>query len=421
MFKIFLKLVAIFGILVVGFSSSVSGFSATNLVANGSGETLVNNVPTSWKQVGWGNNTRSFSIVNDAADGAKSMRVDVTSWTDGDARWAFNDVAVSPNTKYNFSLFYKSNVGLQLDNDYITTSGGHVYTYIGEAPATSVWSKVNFSFITPTEAKTLNVFLPVYKVGWVQTDNYVLELAGAAGNPTPTPTPVPTPTPSTNTFARPLISIDFDDGWQSTYDNGFPLVNQYGYKATAGIITDTVQNHTPYDGYVTASEVVNLKNQGHKIASHSVTHADLTSLNSQQLRNEVVNSKTYLEGLTGQKINYFITPYCAFNEVVTAQIRGSYSIGNRNCDYPYNEKPTFDRYNINAFGVESGTTKAQIQAAVNYAKANNAWVVFIYHQVENGGGQYSVTPAQLRSHLEIIKQSGVAVLPSETAALEVSK
>jgi peptidoglycan/xylan/chitin deacetylase (PgdA/CDA1 family) len=411
----------VFGFLLTSFGLfSPQAQAATNLISNPSVEV---GTPTDWSKVGWGTNNPVFTLENNGQDGTKSLKVTMNSYSNGDARWSFKDVAVSPNTKYTFSAYYKSNVQLEVDIDSTLTSNSHTYDWLGDIPASPTnWTLVTYTFTTASNAKSVNVFFPIDKVGWIQTDNYSLSTDSTTPppNPNPTPTPTPTPVPS-NAFKRPLISIDFDDGWRNAYTSGFPVMNEFGFKGSALIVTDTAKNPANYGNlYMTPTQIVDLKNQGHKIASHSVTHASLVSLNSTQLRNEVVNSKTYLEGLTGQPITYFATPFCDYNATVTNLVKQYYSSGMRNCGDTTNEKPSFDKYNINSFPVLKRTTLTEIKNAINTAKQNNQWLVLMYHEVKSSTDEYSVSQATLRSHLQAIKDSGVAVLPSQDALAEIA-
>ena len=78
-----------------------------------------------------------------------------------------------------------------------------------------------------------------------------------------------------------------------------------------------------------------------------------------------------------------------------------------------------DRYNIIGYTVGQYTTDEQFRAALAYAKKNNAWFIPVYHQVDESGSEYSVTPATFERQMKMIKHSGIktatmrAVLASE--------
>ena len=41
------------------------------------------------------------------------------------------------------------------------------------------------------------------------------------------------------------------------------------------------------------------------------------------------------------------------------------------------------------------------------AKANKTWLILLYHQVDNNGGEYSTTPADFDLHISAIQSSGI--------------
>jgi peptidoglycan/xylan/chitin deacetylase (PgdA/CDA1 family) len=405
--------------------------ASINLISNPSAET---GVPTDWFKNSWGTNTAVYTVESDAQDGTKSLKVTMDSYSNGDARWSFKDVPVNPNTQYTFSAYYKSNVPVEVDIDSTLNNGTHKYNWLGDLQASpDTWTQISYSIITATDASTLNIYLPIFSVGWVQVDSVSLTAASdlvvtPAPNPTPvipapapTPPPIPpTPIPVTNGFSRPLISIDFDDGWKNAYKNGFPVLNEFGFKGSAMVVTDTTQNPARYNNlYMNANDVIALRDQGHKIGSHTVTHANLAYINETELQSEIINSKYYLEGLLGQSVNYIVTPFCSYNSTVTSLVQQYYSVGMRNCDTNVNTKVNFDKYNVKSLPILNTTTLGELQSIINTAKQNNQWLVLMYHDVKPGTAAYSVTQATLRSQMQAIKDSGIVVIPSEDAIAEI--
>src|SRR3989344_1131482 len=88
--------------LVVGFLWSIALFSsgsvhaATNLIANPSLEIQSGVLPLSWQSSSWGTNNAVFTypVAGPGGTSDKAARVALTSYTTGDAKWYFNDVAV---------------------------------------------------------------------------------------------------------------------------------------------------------------------------------------------------------------------------------------------------------------------------------------------------------------------------------------
>jgi peptidoglycan/xylan/chitin deacetylase (PgdA/CDA1 family) len=408
--KQFTIFATLFATLMTGIQSNAQT-AGTNLIQNPSLETTSGNTVTNWSKVKWGTNAAIFSVVNEGQEGSKSVKAQVTSYTSGDVRWAHQDVTVTPSTEYTSSLWYKTDANPILLVATTLQNNTKTYTYIGTlANSPTTWKQSSVKFTTNAQAKSVNVYAAIKRVGFVQTDNYSLTSA------------VITP-PPTNGFTRPLVSLDFDDGWKNAYNDGFPVVEQFGFKATSGIITDTIDNVQGYgDEYMTSTQIIDLKNRGHRIAAHSRTHRDLPTLSQTEITSEVKDSQIKLRQLTGQSINYFITPFCDTNAAVTNTVKQYYSAGMRNCDDIINFKPGFNKYNVMSFIVTRNTTLTEIQNALDTVKAQNGWIVFMYHEVRTAQGTDDlwVTKDQLTQQMQLIKNNAITVLPSEDALNEIN-
>ncbi|HVQ43988.1 MAG TPA: polysaccharide deacetylase family protein [Candidatus Saccharimonadia bacterium] len=169
-----------------------------NLVANPSAETAVAGAPTGWLQGQWGTNTPTFSYTaSGAEDGAHALSLTVTGYADGDAKWYFAPVAVTPGTVYTASEYYQSTVATNVIAQ-IDDGAGHVSYLDLSAPATSsTWRQTTSTFTAPQGAKNVTIFHVLAANGTLTTDNFSLSaVAGPSPTPTPTPTPVPTPSPT---------------------------------------------------------------------------------------------------------------------------------------------------------------------------------------------------------------------------------
>ncbi|MCK9351697.1 MAG: PQQ-dependent sugar dehydrogenase [Candidatus Pacebacteria bacterium] len=144
-----------------------------NLVQNPSVENGTA-VPNSWQKGRWGANTVTYTYPEAGLAGTKSVRVDMTAHTDGDAKWYFSEVAVKPSTKYVFSNKYISNVSTTYTIQYKNTSGAFSYAALGTVPAVPSATQKQFTFTTPANAVAMTVFHHINAVGYLITDDYSL-------------------------------------------------------------------------------------------------------------------------------------------------------------------------------------------------------------------------------------------------------
>ena len=175
----------------------LSASAASNLIANPSVETITNAVPNNWQANRWGTNTATLSVSNEGHTGTKSLYIDMTARTDGDAKWMADPVTVSPNTSYTYSSFYKSNVATEIDLQYTDTAGNVSYAYVQQVPASTTWQAATATFVTPANAAKVVVMQVVAQPGWLQLDDFTLDTTATTPTPPTTPPVTPPTTPPT--------------------------------------------------------------------------------------------------------------------------------------------------------------------------------------------------------------------------------
>lgn len=208
-------------------------------------------------------------------------------------------------------------------------------------------------------------------------------------------------------FNEPIISVTFDDGWESIYSNALPLLQKYQIPTTQYILGAEFKNHL----YLSEEQVKSIQQAGHEIASHTMTHENLTSISESDRRWELGDSKKILSEKFGP-IRDFASPLGAEDDDSIDSIKQFYR-SNRNTESDpevtgsedINLAPNFDIYSINAFSIRSDTSIEEIKALIEYTEKNNGWLVLIYHQVDYSGAVYSVTPEVLEAQLRTISES----------------
>jgi peptidoglycan/xylan/chitin deacetylase (PgdA/CDA1 family) len=400
---------AILGALfIIGNHSQASG----NLLLNNSVESGSATAIDSFSADSWGTLKASFSVLTTGAqNGSRSAYVRVTNYVSGDARWTASAIDVQPGQTYAYSNWYKSNVRTEINAEVEMLDGSRQYLWLRDvAGSRTAWKQVTTKFVAPAGAKNVRVYHLIARNGWLQTDSYSLtqgtsQTTTTTVTPTATTTVVPTPTTTTTVtptttitptttvqptvtpppptattpFSRPLVSIEFDDGWTSAYQYGLPLVESFGWRPTQYIITDTAVNNANYGNgtYMTPAQIQDWNRRG-DVGSHTVSHPSLPSLSTAMMTNELTLSKNYLDGILGEPTKLFVTPYCESNTNVVNVAKTLYQ-SLRNCQPITNTKANFDRYNLKSFIVLNSTTDAELTAALNAAKASNGWLILVWH------------------------------------------
>jgi peptidoglycan/xylan/chitin deacetylase (PgdA/CDA1 family) len=373
------------------------------LIANGSVETSANGTsPDGWGQGGWGTNTAVFTYPAEASDGARGIKVEITNYTNGDAKWYFNEVPVTPGNTYTFSDYYKSNTTSYLTVQYHNTDGSYTYTDVATLAPSADLQSASASINVPTGVSALTVFHLIESVGWLTTDNYKLSLSSIS-----------------NKFDQGMISFNFDDGWLSTYQNAAPILSSDGIKGTYYIITETLPGD--WTGYVGATQVLALQMSGNEIGDHTRTHPDLTLLTTTQAQDEILGAKTDLLAVGIANVTTFAYPYGNYNDAIINLVKSDGFTGARTA-YPDGEnyKDT-DPYQLLSVDVEVTTTVAEVESWVDQAIADRSWVILAFHQIDNSGDQYSVTPANLQQIVDYVKSKGIMTVTNTQGVQLISQ
>ena len=210
---------------------------------------------------------------------------------------------------------------------------------------------------------------------------------------------------------RGVVSVTFDDGVSSVGTDAVPILNKYQIRSTQYVMSDIVeQNAATYMNIQTLKE---LRDTGHEIGSHSLSHCNQASLKDQALKDNALKSKEALERNGLGPIRSFTYPFGKYDATTQSIFSKEYQY-TRTSDAGYNDR-YFDETNIRAMSVLDSTSDQTFRAWLDYAKANHVWVVLVYHRV-NEEGTYNVTSDQLDRQLAMVAGSGLRILPLSEAA-----
>lgn len=219
-------------------------------------------------------------------------------------------------------------------------------------------------------------------------------------------------------FDEPLITVTFDDGWETIYTQALPILHENGVPTTQYVLSGVDKDQL----YMSYDQVRSMQKSGHEIACHGIGHLDLTTLKQAELQNELSSCKLTLQKELGNnyQIREFAAPYGSNNDKTMAAIMQHYrSSRNTNGDImadeandlDVNTRANFNRYNIIAVTLRGDTTVAELQKAIDYTIKHNGWLVLNYHQVDNNDtSNYALTEKSLKAQLEALNRAPARIV-----------
>lgn len=118
------------------------------------------------------------------------------------------------------------------------------------------------------------------------------------------------------------VHITFDDGFSCVLEHAAPILQRHGFSATMFAVSDRLGSTNdwmtcrgfPERSILPANGLRELCKAGFTIGSHTRTHAHLTDISDNQVRDEILSSRMHLEDMLGMQVSHFAYPYGLVNE-----------------------------------------------------------------------------------------------------------
>lgn len=121
---------------------------------------------------------------------------------------------------------------------------------------------------------------------------------------------------------RGAITLTFDDGWRSVYENAWPVIQEFPWlRANVGVYTEAVG----WPAYMTEDHLDELHAAGWSMVSHTVSHDSLTTLSPAELDYELRTSQAWIDARGYRGSHIFVAPYHAFTDAERAAASAYYT------------------------------------------------------------------------------------------------
>ncbi len=121
--------------------------------------------------------------------------------------------------------------------------------------------------------------------------------------------------------SHPII-VSFDDGVLSQFTEALPAMKRIGWPAILNLKLSSMD-----EGELDEAMVSQMIDAGWEVDSHTISHIDVTTLDSDALHHEVYDSRKQLQRMFKIPVNFFCYPAGKFNRAAIEEVRKSGYLG----------------------------------------------------------------------------------------------
>lgn len=214
---------------------------------------------------------------------------------------------------------------------------------------------------------------------------------------------------------RPVASISFDDFPKNAWTEGGPVLARHGVRGTyytaGGFCGRTLDGTVFYD----QGDLRALAAAGHEIACHGFAHQATPSLSTAALKADAERNLEFLKPfLSGQVPASYAYPYGKASLRTKAFLAPRFS--SLRGVHPGINTGRIDLAQLNTISLEARCwDQDEIEAAIQRALHENAWLVFYTHDVSERPTEYGSTPGMLDWALSKVAAARIEILPVKEA------
>lgn|GEM_PF-3266394 len=354
--------------------------------------------PAGWEPNKWGNIVAKFTWSDDAVDGKKSLRIDVESGTEGDAKWWSSPVAVPAGLTLQVANRYKSDVTTRMLIRF-ENQDKKSFVQVTAVPASpDKWGTASGIVAVPAWAKGMRVMQVLDKKGFVQTDAWNVSEAKPGDVTLPPKGKIP------------LVSISFDDGWISAYNLLIKEMDKRGLRGTHFIVADFIDKEGFQADYIGKKKIIELLKNKHEIGSHTWDHTDLKTLSKDALDKNLGDSKKRIEEMFDIEVVGTAPPYGSYDEATLPLLKKHYKYS-RTVKGGLNDKP-YKTHELYTIVVHHTMPLTEFASWVTKAAVEGKWLILLYHRAAKVPPSASfVTPGAFIQQMDYLVKAGADVKP----------
>jgi peptidoglycan/xylan/chitin deacetylase (PgdA/CDA1 family) len=220
-------------------------------------------------------------------------------------------------------------------------------------------------------------------------------------------------------LSRPILSFSFDDFPISAYDLGAPILEERGVRGTFYACSGQFGCQTDLWTVAPPDAVVDLHRRGHEIGLHTHSHRRVTELRPADLTADLAANRAALRRLLpGTAHETFAYPF-GFSGVRQKHRMRKLARASRSVQ-PALNTGKLDLDFINAFElIDIAQSRATVASLLDQACSQNAWIVFLSHDVADAPTRFGCSPGLLAAAIEEAQRRDMTILPIAKALDEI--
>jgi peptidoglycan/xylan/chitin deacetylase (PgdA/CDA1 family) len=158
---------------------------------------------------------------------------------------------------------------------------------------------------------------------------------------------------------KPIV-VSFDNGYQSQYTQALPVLRRLGWVGDENI---QLTGLPPSQGGLSQAQIRGLVTAGWELDTQGISHADLITLDAEQLHDQVAVARRTVQQRFGVPVNWFCYPSGHYDSTVIAAVKAAGFTGSTTV-VPGWAHPSEDRYRLHRLRVLGETSQAALLAQI---------------------------------------------------------